>query len=221
MADPNQPGRPGGALVVLHTDADASAERLAIDVLPRLGGLLTGKKPAGTKPGGESLPKPGLGKPAGHAPERDASQLGTVGGRSLLVYRRGRDVVIAWGDDALSASVEAAARPDRSVAPLCTDWVRRGKEAPAAPGRDLAGALRPARSRRGHHVAGLAGARPRSTGRLVGMDRTGRGPRFDPFLGAPPASSPVHRPASARPVSAPMTDQANDGPSDAPYRPAL
>ena len=130
MADPNDPGQPGGALVILHTDADASAERLAIDVLPRLCGLLTGKKPRGTKPGGEVVPKPGPGKPAGRAPERDASQLGTFGGRSLLVYQRGRDLVIAWGDDALSASVEAAKTPDRSIAPLCTDWVRQGKNPP-------------------------------------------------------------------------------------------
>ena len=130
MAEPNQPGRPGGALVILHTDAEASAGRLATDLLPRLSALLTGKKWTGTKPGGDPPPKTESGKPAGRAPERHASQLATVGGRSLLVYRRGRDVVIAWGEDALTASIEAAARPDRSIAPLCADWVRQKRSPP-------------------------------------------------------------------------------------------
>jgi hypothetical protein len=130
IADPSQPGRPGGALVVLHMDAEASAGRLAMDVLPRLTALFTGKKWSGNKPGGDPVPKPAPAKPTGPAPEQNASQLGTAGGRSLVVYRRGRDAVIAWGDAALSASVEAAGKPDRSIAALCTDWARIGKGPP-------------------------------------------------------------------------------------------
>ena len=72
-------------------------------------------------------PKPG-NRPV--APRARRAQLGTVGGRSLLVYRRGRDVVIAWGEDALTASIEAAGRPDRSIAPLCADWLRQKKSPP-------------------------------------------------------------------------------------------
>jgi hypothetical protein len=130
MADPIQPGRPGGALVVLHTDSDASAERLTIDVLPRLSALLTGKTPTGEKPGAEPLRKTAPGEPAGGAAGVKASQLGTVGGRSLLVFWRSRDVVIAWGDGALSASIAAAGKPDRSIAPLCTDWEQQAKSPP-------------------------------------------------------------------------------------------
>ena len=47
MGDPNQPGRPAGGLVVLHTDGAAGAKRIAIDVIPRLSALWTGKKPDG------------------------------------------------------------------------------------------------------------------------------------------------------------------------------
>lgn len=125
IADPDQPGRPAGALAVLHTDADSSAVRLATDVLPRLGTLLTGKKP-----GGEPVREAPAVRPAGGAPGGDTFRLGTVGARSLLIFRHGRDVVIAWGDDALAASIEAAREPGRSIAPLCTDWARQGKQAP-------------------------------------------------------------------------------------------
>ena len=140
MADPNKPGLPGGAVFILHTDADANAERLATDVLPRLVTLVTGKNLAARKPAGAVPPKTGSGKPAGRTPERDASQLGTAGGRSLLVIRRGRDVVIAWGEDALSASIEAVGRPERSIAPLCAGWERQGKSPP-----QRLGAIWPAR----------------------------------------------------------------------------
>jgi hypothetical protein len=135
IGDSSQPGHPGGALVVLHTDGDAGAERLAIDVLPRLTALLAGKK-SGTEP----LRKVPPSQPAGSVPAGDAYRLGTLGGRSLLLLWRGRDVLIAWGDDALRASSEAAAMPDRSVAPLCTGWVRAGKTPP-----QRVGAVWPAR----------------------------------------------------------------------------
>ena len=132
MGDPKQPGRPAGALVILHTDGDAGAERLAIDVLPRLSALLTGKKSEGA-PFGQALPGQA-------AAERKVRRLATVGGRSLLVFWRGRDVVIAWGDDVISPSRAAAASPDRSVAPLCTGWARAGKTPP-----QRVGAVWPAR----------------------------------------------------------------------------
>jgi hypothetical protein len=135
MGDPNQPGRPAGALVVLHTDGDAGAERLAIDVLPRLSALFTG-----TKPGGEPFRKARPGQVAADVPVGDVRRLATIGGQSLRVFRRDRDVVIAWGDAVLSASRDAAARPDRSVASVCTGWARAGKTPP-----QRVGAIWPAR----------------------------------------------------------------------------
>ena len=125
IGDPKQPGHPVGFLLVLHADDDAGARRLAIEVLPRLSALLTGNKP-----GGEPLRKPPPGQAAADVKEADVRWLGTVGGRSLGVVREGRDVVIAWGNDVLSASKDASAWPDRSVAPLCTGWVRAGKTPP-------------------------------------------------------------------------------------------
>jgi hypothetical protein len=132
MCDADRQGRPGGALVVLHTDGDPGAVRLATDVLPRLGSLLTGKKP-GTQP------------PPG-APAGALSPLGTVGGRPLSIMRHGRDVVIAWGEPVLDAAREAMANPDRSAAPLCTGWLRSGKRSP-----QRVGAIWPARCWPGSH----------------------------------------------------------------------
>jgi hypothetical protein len=125
MGDPNQPGHPAGALVILHADGDASSARIATDVLPRLSALLSGKKFEG-----ESVRIAPPGQAAADGSQGDVRRLATVGGRSLLVFWRGHDVVIAWGDDVLSASRAAAARPDLSVAGLCTGWVREGKTAP-------------------------------------------------------------------------------------------
>jgi hypothetical protein len=173
IGDPNQPGHPAGALVILHADGDASSARIATDVLPRLSALLSGKKfegesvriappgqaaadvsqgdvrrlatvggrtlpvPPGSQTpatsvrrlatvGGRTLPVP----PGSQTPATSVRRLATVGGRTLLVFWLGHDVVIAWGDDVLSASRAAAASPDLSVAGLCTGWVRAGKTTP-------------------------------------------------------------------------------------------
>ncbi len=128
MADPNQPGRPGGALVVLHTDADATAGRLAIDVLPRLSALLTGKKSTGTKPLGKPLPKTEIGQPADRCTESETrhSWERSAVDRYSCIWR-GRDVVIAWGDDALSASIEAAASPIDRLPHFVPTGMRQGR----------------------------------------------------------------------------------------------
>jgi hypothetical protein len=135
-AVPNRPGQIGSALLVLHVDAEASAERLATHVVPRLSGLLTGKKPQG-----EPLRKVLPGQIAGTVPRQDAIELGTLSGRPLAVICRGRDVVIGWGADALPTAIAAVGSPDRSVAPLCAEWTERGKRAP-----QRLGAFWPARS---------------------------------------------------------------------------
>ncbi len=215
MGDPNQQGRPAGALVVLHTDGDEGAERLASDALGRLSTLLTGKKP-----GKEPFPKGPPGHAAADMPEGDVRRLGTVGGRSLLVFRHGHDVLIAWGDDVLSASRDAAASPDRSVAPLCTGWAR-GKDCPPTRRRRLAGALLASRSRPGHNFAGLADSRARPTGRLVGVDRTGRSPRLDPIFRPSQARPPIPGPACARHVSAAVIGPAQSLPPSGRVRSTL
>jgi len=127
MRDGEQPGVPTGALLVLHVDAEGAAERLATDVLPRLGTLVTGKK--------RPEERPGVAAGAG-----DAKKLGMVSGRALTVWRRGRDVLVAWGDDVCTACRDVTGRPERSVAPLCGGWAREGKRAP-----QRVGAVWPAR----------------------------------------------------------------------------
>jgi hypothetical protein len=130
MGDPDRHGRVGGALIILHTDEDAGAVRLATDVLPRLGSLLTGKKP-GAQPPQSATPSA-------------LSPLGTVGGRPLSIMRHGRDVIIAWGEPVLNAAREAMANPDRSAAPLCTGWLRSGKRPPQRVGAIWPGRCWPA-----------------------------------------------------------------------------
>ncbi|MFI5458630.1 MAG: hypothetical protein ACHRXM_24620 [Isosphaerales bacterium] len=127
MRDAEQPGIPTGALLVLHVDAEASAERLATELLPRLGTLLTGKKRPEERP--RAAAGPG-----------DARKLGMVNGRGLTVWQRGRDVLVAWGDDVWTACRDVTGRPERSVAPLCGGWAREGKRAP-----QRVGAVWPAR----------------------------------------------------------------------------
>ncbi len=129
MADPDRPGRPIGAVIVLHTDTDASAQRLVTEVLPRLASLLTAQK-RGEPPGPESGPRRAGG----------AQPLAKLGGRPLVFSRRGRDVVISWGDEMQRALEDALARPDRSVASLCNGWIRAGKMPP-----QRVGAVWPAR----------------------------------------------------------------------------
>jgi len=127
MRDAEQPGVPTGALLVLHIDAEAAAERLATDVLPRLGTLVTGNRRPEERPGAAA----GAG---------DARKLAMVSGRGLTVWRRGRNVLVAWGDDVWTACRDVTGRPERSVAPLCAGWAREGKRAP-----QRVGAVWPAR----------------------------------------------------------------------------
>ncbi len=66
--------------------------------------------------------------------------LGRIGGHPLVMTRRGRDIVIGWGDIVMEASNAAAANPEHSVAGLCTGWLRAGKRPP-----QRVGAVWPAR----------------------------------------------------------------------------
>jgi hypothetical protein len=134
MGDPEQPGRPSGALLVLHADLDASAERLAGDVLPRLGARLSARKQGEEHPRAAPRAGPGTAIPS-------ARSLGVVDGKPLWAARHGRDVIVAWGEGVLNACRDAAGKPERSIAPYCTGWAREGNAAP-----QRVGAFWPARS---------------------------------------------------------------------------
>jgi hypothetical protein len=125
IGEPDQPGCPTGAVLVLHADRDASALRLAADILPRLCSRLTGQNREGLRR--ETRPAGGGGDGATIANVRS---LGSVNGRPLTVYRCGRDVVVAWGEGVLNTSQDTARRPELSVAHHCTGWERQGKRAP-------------------------------------------------------------------------------------------
>jgi hypothetical protein len=157
MGSREKPGIPTSALVVLHVDVAAAAERLATLVLPRFGVILTGKQPQEARPGEagkgqeEQLGGVGNGDTRQPSPAADGElrRLGMVSGQPLVIWRRGRDVLIGWGEDAAARCRDVEGRPERSVAPLCNGWAREGKHAPQrvgavwparcwAPGRNLA-----------------------------------------------------------------------------------
>ena len=49
LGEPTRPGRPTGALLILHLDSEAAAEKLTVHTLPRLAALFFAKKPAEAK----------------------------------------------------------------------------------------------------------------------------------------------------------------------------
>jgi hypothetical protein len=112
--DPRQPGTPIGALLVLHLDEAPNAERLARDFFPRLGSLLQGRA--------------GAGQAAG--PPGEARRVGILLGRNLSVWQQQRDVMIAWGDDALTAPLNAKVPPSRSIAGVYDVSRREERAAP-------------------------------------------------------------------------------------------
>jgi len=95
--------------------------------LPRLGTVVTGNKRHEEPPGAAA----GAGEPR---------KLGMMSGRGLTVWMRGRDVLVAWGDDVCTACQAVAGKPEHSVAPLCDGWARQGHRAP-----QRVGAVWPAR----------------------------------------------------------------------------
>jgi hypothetical protein len=119
--DPRQPGRPVGGLLILHLDEESSAQRLAGEFAPRFGLLIPGRAMVKDTPRG----RPDVDAPAG-GPRR----LGMVLGHPLSVWQAGRDLMIAWGDDALTASLHAKVAPIKSLATVCDGWGREGRGAP-------------------------------------------------------------------------------------------
>ncbi len=110
--DPRQPGRPVGGLLVLHLDEESSRRRLTREFAPRFGSLILGRAK-----GKDTL----LPQPDGDAPVGGPRRLGTVLGNPLSVWRAGRNLMIAWADDALTASL----KPDGRSGKLPRDRLRR------------------------------------------------------------------------------------------------
>jgi hypothetical protein len=121
MGDPSQPGRPTGLLLVLHADAVSSAERLANEFFPRLGALMSGaNRGEGQAPNA----------PAGQVAAGESRRIGKLGGRALTVWRRDRNVLIAWSDDDWVDSLQVRGKPERSVAAICKGWARQDRGTP-------------------------------------------------------------------------------------------
>ncbi len=141
VGDPQKLGRLSGGILVLHADTVSSAERLAGEFLPRFIALAMGKLGAGPVPDAANPP----GKPPDAAVPATASsaprRLGTVGGRTLAVYRHDRDVLIGWGDERVIELLKPSGKPAETAAAVCAGWARENK-----PATRRVGALWPARS---------------------------------------------------------------------------
>jgi hypothetical protein len=124
--DPARPGRPTGALIVLHLDETATAERLVRESSARLRTLLGGgapERPAGADP---QLAERN-GNPMAEAPR----QVGELAGRPVAVWALGRDIWMAWGEAAPMPAKEDPPAPGRSLAAICGGWAGEGRSAPA------------------------------------------------------------------------------------------
>src|SRR5262245_60285400 len=107
LTNPDDPARPGRAFLTLHMDDEHSAQQASDQVIPRLCGLLSG-----------SILKPNHGDSKVAKTTSKASpprQLGRVSGRSLEVARRGRTVLVAWGDGTLATVLRAHEHPEESA----------------------------------------------------------------------------------------------------------
>ncbi len=125
-------GEVAGAMLALHTDDPAASLRLADAFVPRVSRFLTRERvPDEPRPDG-------------------VRHLGRVAGRPLALARRGATVLIAWGETALPACLDAWEHPERSA----SEVIRSGW-GPTPPQR--AGAFWPGRVR-GLAPAGTPGA---------------------------------------------------------------
>ncbi len=116
--DPRQPGKPIAALLALHLNEEATAQRLA---RARTGALLQSRTTAKQAPqhGADAGPPPG-------EPRREGALLG----RNVSVWQQHRDVLIAWGDDALTALMKANIPAAQSVATIHLATHTQGRGAP-------------------------------------------------------------------------------------------
>lgn len=95
--DPAHPGGVLGAVVTLHLDDGAVAERIVRQAVPRIKRLLGGN----ADQGGLGRDQDPAARPANGGPD-DPPCIGMVARRQLRVEARGRSIRVSWGDVPLS-----------------------------------------------------------------------------------------------------------------------
>ena len=114
--------------------ARTAGVRLEADLWPHLRGLTVGLFGEAGHPGRPSGVLIGLHLDSETAAERliarSGAGLAKLVGRELTTWRAGGDVLVAWGNGIATAARDAAANPERSVAPTCTNRSQPGKLAP-------------------------------------------------------------------------------------------
>jgi hypothetical protein len=118
----------------LNLLARAAGVRLEADLWPHLKGFTVGVLGEPDRPG-----RPTGAILAFHLDSEAAAEqllkqsapgLAKLLGREVAAWRNGQDLLVAWGTGVATAAREAAARPERSVAPLCAGALESGKPAP-------------------------------------------------------------------------------------------
>ncbi len=140
VGDSRTPRRISGSILVLHADSASSAERLAGEFVPRFSALAIGKHTAVPKPDAAKVTRPASDAVRRENASSVLRRLGTVGGRTLAVCQKDRNVLIGWGDESLIELLEFSGTPVDSAAGFCACWARENKKAPRR-----IGALWPAR----------------------------------------------------------------------------
>ncbi len=125
IGDPDRPGRPTGAILVLHLDDHSTAQRLVRESSPRLGTLLRATPPDGLAVGD----RPAADRQKDVPPEAP-HMLGNVSGRPVTVRARGRDIWLAWGDGVPAVVTDEPLDRRRSLAAACGGWAAEGWPAP-------------------------------------------------------------------------------------------
>jgi hypothetical protein len=114
--------------------ARTAGVRLEAELWPHLIGLTAGILGERRRPGRPTGAVVALHLDSDTAAERLLTQSGPglakLIGRDVTAWRAGRNIIAAWGNGAEAAARDAAANPERSVAPLCTTWSRAGKPVP-------------------------------------------------------------------------------------------
>jgi hypothetical protein len=120
--------------VRLNLVARTAGVRLELDLWPHLRGITAGILGEPGRPGRATGALVAFHLDSEAAAEQLLSKsspgLAKLVGRDLTTWLKGREVLVTWGNGVATAARDAAARPELSVAPLCTGWIGAGKPAP-------------------------------------------------------------------------------------------
>ena len=161
----------------LNLIARTAGVRLEAELWPHLRGLTVGLFGEAGHPGRPNGVLVALHLDSEAAAERLISRSGAglpkLVGRALSTWSAGTDVLVAWGNGVAMAARDAAANPERSVAPHCTNWSRAGKPAPHRLVAFWPARCWPLEQNRNRSRAGrsLVGARGRPPCPLAGLER--------------------------------------------------